>query len=88
MKIKARNIEIEEETLLGVTKESRLIITNATFDSAGKYKCSTTTEDNDLKKSLEVHVKVLSRKCNININEIPKSSLLNFSLQSWLRTPG
>ena len=61
------NIKIEEEILFDVTLESRLIISNATYDSAGNYECSTTTEDNDSKKSLEVHVKVLTREFNINI---------------------
>ena len=80
------DVKIEEEILFDVTKESRLIIPNATFDSAGNYECSTSTEDNDLKKSLEVHVKVLTRE--YNIKNIECHCLLNFSLQSRLRTPG
>ena len=61
------DIKIEEEILFDVTKESQLIIPNATFDSAGIYECSTPTKDNDLKKSLEVQVKVLTRKLISNL---------------------
>ena len=59
--IKKRNIVVEDEILLDVTKESRLIIANATFDDAGNYSCST-TEDRIVKKSPDVHVRVLIRE--------------------------
>ena len=59
-KIQERNIEVEDKILLDVTKESRLIITNATFDDAGVYNCST-TEDRRVKISTGVRVKVLIR---------------------------
>ena len=59
--IKVRNILVEDEILLDVTKESRLVIANATFDAAGNYKCST-TEDRSVKKSPDVHVRVLIRE--------------------------
>ena len=60
-KIKERNIMVEDEILLDVIKESRLVIANATFDNAGDYKCSN-EEDRIVKKSFEVRVKVLTRK--------------------------
>ena len=59
--IRKRNIVVEDEILLDVTKESRLIIANATFDDAGTYKCST-TEDRSVKKSPDVNVRVLIRE--------------------------
>ena len=59
--IKKRNILVEDEILLDVIKESRLIIANATFDDAGDYSCST-TEDRIVKKSPDVPVRVLIRE--------------------------
>ena len=59
--IRVRNILVEDEILLDVTKESRLIIANATFDDAGNYTCST-SEDRSVKKSPDVHVRVLIRE--------------------------
>ena len=59
--IKERNIEVEEEILLDVIQESRLIVANATFDDAGDYKCSN-KEDRIVRKSFEVHMKVFKRE--------------------------
>ena len=64
--IQRRNILVEDEILLDVIKESRLIIQNATFDDAGTYKCST-TDKKRVVKSLEVTVKVLPRKYDIDL---------------------
>ena len=58
------NIQVEDEILLDVIKESRLIIPNATFEDAGTYKCST-IENRHVIQSLEVTVKVLPRKYDI-----------------------
>ena len=62
--IQERNIQIENQTLLDVIKESRLIIPIATFDDAGTYKCST-TDNRNVVKSLEVTVEVLPRKYKV-----------------------
>ena len=59
-----RNIQVEEEILLDVIKESRLTILIATFDDAGTYGCFT-TEDRKVAKSPEVTIKVLPRKYDI-----------------------
>ena len=59
--IQERNILLQDEILLDVIKESRLIIPNATFSDAGTYKCST-IENRLVVKSHEVTVKVLTRK--------------------------
>ena len=64
--IQERNIQVQDEILLDVIKESRLIIPNATFDDAGTYKCST-IEKRRVVKSLEVTVKVLPRKYALEI---------------------
>ena len=56
-----RNILVEDQILLDVIKESRLIIQNASFDDAGTYKCST-VDNRKVVKSLGVTVKVLPRK--------------------------
>ena len=62
--IKERNGEVQDEILLDVIKESRLIIPSATFSDAGTYKCST-AENRKVVKSLEVTVSVLPRKYKI-----------------------
>ena len=64
--IKERNIQVEDEILLDVIKESRLIIPIATFDDAGTYKCST-VENRKVVKSFDVTVKVLPRKHDIDL---------------------
>ena len=59
--IQQRNIQVQDEILLDVIRESRLIIPNAIFDDAGTYKCST-IENRHVMTSLEATVKVLPRK--------------------------
>ena len=56
-----RNIQVQDEVLFDVIKESRLIIPTATFGDAGTYQCSTTVNGKFV-KSQEVTVKVLTRK--------------------------
>ena len=54
-----RKIVVESEIKLDVTKESRLIISIATFADSGTYQCSTTEEVN---KSPDVNLQVFLRK--------------------------
>ena len=81
-----RNILVEDQILLDVIKESRLIIQNASFDDAGTYKCST-VDNRKVVKSLGVTVKVLPRKYNQYKSETErlKSNHESFSLQGGLR---
>ena len=62
--IQERNIQVQDEILLDVIKQSLLIIPNATFYDAGTYKCSTIDKRRAV-KSLDVTVKVLPRKYGI-----------------------
>ena len=81
-----RNILVEDQILLDVIKESRLIIQNASFDDAGTYKCST-VDNRKVVKSLGVTVKVLPRKYNQYKSETERLKLNHesFSLQGGLR---
>ena len=54
-----RKIVVESEIKLDITKESRLIISIATFADSGTYQCSTTEEVN---KSPDVNLQVFLRK--------------------------
>ena len=64
--IQQRNIQVQDEILLDVIKQSLLIIPNATFYDAGTYKCSTIDKRRAV-KSLDVTVKVLPRKYDIDL---------------------
>ena len=58
--IQERNIRVEDEIVLDVTKESRLIFPTATFGDAGEYSCAI-VENRSVKKSPPITVEVVTR---------------------------
>ena len=69
--IQERNIRVEDEIVLDVTKESRLIFQTATFSDAGEYSCAI-VENRSVKKSPPITVEVVTRKYTYVKSTCPK----------------